>query len=266
MSNPGGRQLIVILLSTTATGAILLACGLLVLLSLGSGWTFPGLAPDRLDFAPWKVFVSDRDGLLSSVLTSTGISLTVGSVGTLAGLVIGRTVRHYQSDSLRFLVYVPFVIAPVVAGVCLYDLLIRVRIAGTVTGVVFCQSIFATSFAAVCFSELWTRRTDRLETLIRSLGGSTLAVWRHAVIPESRGLMFVCFLQTSLYSWLDYGLVSIVGGGNVQTLTSRMFGYIREASVNQAAQAALVLLLPAFTGSLITAVFYLLRRTEDHLN
>lgn len=251
------------ILTTLVTGFIVLMYGLLVLLSLGSGWTFPNIVPDRLNFDPWKAFTSDRDGLLKAMLTSTGLSLTVGSIGTLMGLLIGRAIRRYESGTLRFLVYLPFVVSPVIAGVCLYDLLIRLRIAGTFTGVIFCQSVFATSFAAVYFSELWTRKVDRLESLVRSLGGTTWSVWRHVVIPECSGLISVCFLQTCLYSWLDYGLVSIIGGGNVQALTSRMFGYIREASVNQAAQSALILLLPALAGTVVTAVYYLLRRSGD---
>ena len=82
------------------------------------------------------------------------------------------------------------------------------------------------------------------------------------MIPQCSGLIAVCFLQTCLYSWLDYGLVSVIGGGNVQTLTTRMFGYIREASVNQAAQSAIVLLTPAIAGFVVTAAFYFRRKTE----
>ena len=39
--------------------------------------------------------------------------------------------------------------------------------------------------------------------------------------------------------------VLVVGGGQVETLTMRVFAYIREASVNQAAAASLVLVAPA---------------------
>ncbi len=265
MSSSASKQpsLAIRLIIAAAAAGIVMSYGLLLILSLGSGWTFPNLLPDRMNFVPWRAFASDRDVLIKALLTSTGLSLIVGGLGTFMGLVIGRTVRRWNSETVRFLIYLPFVVAPVIAAICLYDLLIRLRVAGTPAGVIFSQCIFATSFAAVYFSELWTRKTDRLEDLVWSLGGSTFAVWRHVVIPEGSGLIVVCFLQACLYSWLDYGLVSVIGGGNVQSLTLRMFGYIREASVNQAAQAALILLLPALAGSIVTAVYYFLRRAED---
>ncbi len=244
------------------SGTIVVSYGLLCLLSLGSGWTFPNVLPDRMTLAPWKNFLSDRDGILTAMLLSTGLSLFVGCVATLCGLLIGRTIRRTQSTTLRFLVYLPFVLAPVIAGVCLYDLLVRLQLAGTFMGVILSQLVFAISFASVYFSELWSRRTDRLESLVRNLGGSSWSVWQHVVIPQCSGLIAVCFLQTCIYSWLDYGLVSVIGGGSVQTLTTRMFSYIREASVNQAAQSALVLLTPAIVGLVVTALFYFRRTTE----
>jgi ABC-type Fe3+ transport system permease subunit len=62
-------------------------------------------------------------------------------------------------------------------------------------------------------------------------------------------------VQTGLFSWLDYGLVSMIGGGHVSTLTLRLFALIREASIHQAALASLLLTLP----SLLAVAFLFLR-------
>lgn len=237
-------------------GCIAVPYGMLLLLSLGIGWTFPQILPDRLNLAPWQWFVADRDGLQRAMLTSMMLSLSVGAVATGAGLLIGRAIRRSGSAVLRFLVYLPFVISPVVVATSLYDLLIRIHLAGTTLGVFLSQLIFATAIAAVFFLELWSTRTDRLESLVESLGGGTIAIWKHVVIPEGRTLMVICFFQSALYSWLDYGLVSLLGGGHVVTLTSRLFGYIREASVNHAAMSSLILLLPVMLG---VGVFCVLR-------
>jgi len=239
----------------------LLPYALLLVLSLGSGWTFPRLLPDRLDFAPWRNLVSDRDGMVRSVATSTVMSLVVATIATAGGLVIGRAVRSTRSSALRFLMYVPFVVSPVIIGICLYDLLVRLHLAGSPAGVVFAQSIVALSFAAVLFSEMASHRTDRLELLVRQFGGSPRDVWRHAVWPQMSGLIVICFVQTALYSWVDFGLVSVLGGGRVPTVSTRVFAYIREASVNQAAMSGLILLAPALAGIALTAA--LLQRRSD---
>jgi putative spermidine/putrescine transport system permease protein len=242
--------------------AMLLPYALLLVLSLGSGWTFPRLLPDRIDFAPWRYLVLDRDGMLRSIATSVVMSLFVATVATAGGLVIARAVRSTRSTTLRFLMYVPFVVSPVIIGICLYDLLVRLHLAGSLAGVVFAQSIVAQSFAAVFFSELWSHRTDRLKLLVRQFGGSPRDVWRHAVWPQMSGLIVICFVQTALYSWVDFGLVSVLGGGRVPTVTTRVFAYIREASMNQAAMSGLILLVPALAGIALTAA--IVRRRSDH--
>ena len=244
----------------TATALLMLfPFGLLILISLGSGWSFPRLLPDRLDYAPWKHVFSDRDQMLVAMRTSVLMSLTVATFSVTGGLFIGRTIRRTRSSLAEFLVYLPFVISPVVVGICLYDLLIRMQLIGNILGVILLQTVFALSFSSVFFSELWSPRSERLEQLVRNLGGSHWDVWRHAVFPQISGLILVCFVQTALYSWLDYGIVSMIGGGSVSSVTTRLFGYIREASVNQAAQSSLILLAPALLGFLVTSSVYFLR-------
>jgi putative spermidine/putrescine transport system permease protein len=236
---------------------------LLVLLSLGSGWSFPHLLPDRLDLAPWRHVLSDRDGMLAAIATSAGMSLAVGALSTAAGLLIARSIARLPSPVWRFLIYLPFVTSPVVVGVCLYDLLVRLRLSGSMAGVVLTQLIFATAFASIFFSELWSDRAERLEGLVQNLGGGRWAVWRHAVYPQMAGLIVICFLQAALYSWLDYGLVSVVGGGHVPTVTTKVFAYIREASVNQAALSGLILLTPALGSFYLAGWISTWRRKRD---
>lgn len=234
-------------LAIPAFAVVLLPYLALFVISLGSGWTFPSLVPDRMNFAPWQHFASDRDDMLAAAVNSIAMSVVVAVTGTLGGLLIGRFVHRSRSMFWRFLIFVPFVISPVVVAVCLYDLLVRLRLAGTVTGVVYAQTMFATAFAAVYFSEQWSPRVDRLEQLVENLGGSRWTVWRHAIVPTYVGLILVCLLQTALFSWLDYGLISVIGSGHVSTVCTKLFSYLREASVNQAAHASLVLLGPTLT-------------------
>lgn len=236
---------------------------LLVLISLGQGWSFPVLKPDRIDLSPWLRFLADRDRLTEALATSLGMSLIVGIVGTFCGLWVGRAVRHSAGQLPRFAVYLPFVLSPVIVGISLYELMVRLNLASTFLGTVLVQLMFATSLTGVYFSEFWSPKVDRLEQLVKSLGGGRWAVMRHALWPSLSRVIVVCFIQAALFSWLDYGLVSVVGGGRVRTVTVSLFGFLREANVNQAAQAALVLLLPTVAGFLVSST--LLRTQRTHL-
>lgn len=226
----------------------------LVLLSLGSGWSFPSLLPDRIDGAPWRNFWNDRDGLLAAAQSSALLCLAVSVPATVAGLVTGRMLRRGTASFWLFVAYLPFVLSPVIVGICLYDLLVRIGLASTYGGVIALQFLFAYSFASIFFCEMWSPAIERAEQVVATLGGSRWAIWRHAIWPKARGLALVCWIQTALFAWLDYGVVSIVGGGNVKALTLMLFSYLREASVNQAAQSAIVLLIPPLIALAIGAV------------
>jgi len=235
---------------------------LLLLLSLGSGWTFPEILPDRLHFGPWHSLLVDRRAFAAALATTVSLALPVGLVGTAVGLVCARALRgSCRPGLLRFAVYLPFALSPIIVAVCLYDLFARLGLAGSYTGVFLAQLLFATAFGTIFFSEFWDARTDVAEHLVAALGGNRRAVWRHAVLPRAGGLILLCFLQTVLISWLDYGLVLFMGGGRVEPLTLRLFGYIREGSVNLAALASLLLLLPALGG--LTLVPFLLKTRSD---
>jgi ABC-type nitrate/sulfonate/bicarbonate transport system ATPase subunit/ABC-type spermidine/putrescine transport system permease subunit II len=236
--------------------AILAPYGLLVLLSIGSGWSFPNLLPNRLDAAPWRRWAMERNGLASSMATSLMLGTTVGTVATALGFFIARSLGGRPSNGWRFVAYLPFVSSPVILAAALYLPLAWTGLAGTIAGVAAAQLTVATAMAAIYFSDSWDRRADRLEMLAASLGGGTLAVWRHAVWPRSRGLLLVAFANAAFFSWMDYGFASLVGGGQVPTLTVRLFATLREANVNHAALAALTLLAPAACGAFAAAFFF----------
>lgn len=228
----------------------------LLTLSLGSGWSFPGLLPDRIDFGPWRD-LAIFSGLSSAALNGLLLSAATGLVSTTCGLMLSRCIRR-MTGKLRRLgqaaVLFPFAISPAVAAVCLFDLSARIGLAGTFTGVLLCQSIFGSAAATVILLEGWGETAERREQLVRMLGGGTLDVWRHAIWPQVRGLLRICFLQSALFAWLDYGVVLHIGGGRVPTLTLRLFTLIRESSVNHAALATLLLLSPAMLALTILSI------------
>lgn len=237
----------------------LLNFALLIVLSLGTGWTYPRLLPDRIEATPWINFFSSRSSLLRSTLVSLGISVVVASVSTMLGLLTGIGLRRGRSRVWLFVAYLPFVLSPVTVGLCLLDMSIRLGLASTYSGVILAQTMFAYGFATIFFCETWDIQIDKRVQLVVGLGGSRVDVWRHAILPRAWPLIVVAWTQTALFSWLDYGLVSVVGGGVIPSLTLNMFAYLREASVNQAAQSALILFLPSL---LSFAIASLLLRTK----
>lgn len=221
----------------------------LVWLSCGSGWEWPRLVPSRMDGLAWQRALSGSNG--RAALQGAGLSLTVALCSTVSGLLISRCLSEAGSLRVRGLLYLPLLTSPAIAAGCLFDLMARIQLAGSWLGVFLVQCVYGTSFAAVLFAGVREPASRRREQLVRSLGGGDVAVWRHVVLPDVRGLLPLCLFQTALLSWLDYGLTTVVGGGRVQTLTMRLFSQIREGGVSQAAASSLLLTVPALVALLM---------------
>jgi putative spermidine/putrescine transport system permease protein len=234
-----------------ATVAALLAAVCLVpfaylaALSVADPWTFPALAPEGWSLARWGRMLTGAGALGPSLSLSLGLSLTVAIASTAAGYVTGKFIAYHPwRRRLLVLAYVPFVMAPVILGVCLMYLFLRMRLAGSVAGVMLAQTMFAYGFSIIFFNAFWSARLKAMEDLVATLGGTTAEAYRRVLLPVSVGMLLICFFQTFLISWFQYGLTLLVGAGKVQTLPLKVYDFVSEANMYYAALASCLLVLP----------------------
>lgn len=226
----------------------------LALQSVGGRWDYPHIFPQSFNANSWRVIFSAGQ-LGQSLLLSLGISTSVGVCATIAGFLTSKYIAyHRRRRTLLYLAYVPFVMSPVIFGVCILFLFIKLRIADHLLGVIVGQGIIAYGFAIVFFARFWNAELRAMEDMVYTLGGDTWTAFRCVLIPVARGTLLVCFCQTFLISWFDYALALIVGGGKIGTLTIRLFGFITEANMQLAAVSGLFLIAPPI------ALFWLNRR------
>ncbi len=217
----------------------------LITLSVAATWPFPALIPDGFDGSRWRAILGGSNALGTSFLLSMIISLIVAVFSTAAGYITGKYIGyHPRQQSLLFLAYVPFVMSPVILGTCLMYLYIKAELTGSVPGVILAQLMFAYGFSIVFFSAFWNQEIKALENLVYTLGGSTSQAYRKVLIPVSRNALLICFFQTFLISWFQYGLTILIGSGKVQTLPVKVYEYIGEANIYYAALASCLLILP----------------------
>ena len=217
----------------------------LAVLSFAGAWPFQDVLPSRWTAERWAVVLSGRGGLAASFGLSVLISAAVALLATVCGYVTSKHVAyHSRRRLLLFLAYIPFALSPVLLGVCLLYVALRTGLSGTVAGVVLAQTIFAYGFAIVLFQGLWSSHLRGLEDLVRTLGGSTWQLYRRVLVPLSKGMLLLCFFQTFLISWFQYGLTVLVGGGRVKTLPLKVYDFVGEANVFYAALASCLLIVP----------------------
>jgi putative spermidine/putrescine transport system permease protein len=216
----------------------------LALASVAGPWPFPDLLPSGLRFDRWGMALRGEGGLGASFAISLLLSTIVAAVSTACGFVTARHIAyHRQRRRLLLLAYVPFALSPVILGVCLLYVAIRIGLAGTFVGVVLAQTIFAYGFAIVFFLGWWTPATRALEDLVHTLGGEA-ALFRRVLVPLARGMLLLCFFQTFLISWFQYGLTQLIGGGVVKTLPLKVYDFVFEANPAYAALAGCLLAVP----------------------
>ncbi len=226
----------------------------LTLQSFALRWNYPEAFPREFATAAWQT-VFQSGTLTTSLLLSLATSLSVGSLATAAGFLTSKFIAyHPRRRTFLFLAYVPFVISPIILGTCLLFLFIKVGLADHLLGVIVAQGIIAYGFAIVFFVRCWNAPLQAIQDLVHTLGGGTWAAYRRVLIPLARGPLLVCFCQTFLISWFDYGLALVIGGGKIQTLTVRLFAFITEANMPLAAVSGLFLIAPP------VALFWLNRR------
>lgn len=217
----------------------------LAVLSVAGPWEFPELLPSGLRLDRWSGVLGDDRGLGQSLGISLLVSTTVGLLASSAGFVTARAVSvHRRRQALLLLAYLPFAASPVVLGVCLLYLFIRLGLVASLPGVVLSHTIFAFGFAVVFWTPFWNEEKRAFVDLVRTLGGTTGEAFRRVILPLSRGPFLVCFFQAFLISWFQYGLTILVGSGKVDTLPLRVYAYVNEANLGYAAVASVLLALP----------------------
>ena len=215
----------------------------LLLLSISHDWFFPDLLPRRLHFELWLKLIQGKMKLGSSFLLSTFISSLVAALATCFGFLTGKYL-HHRSNSLFFLAYAPYVLSPVIMGVCLIHLYLKLGLMGNIKGVILAQLSFAFAYSLILFRSFWNANILAMEELVYTLGGNVWQAYRTVLIPMAKPLLLLCYFQTFLLSWFQYGLTLLIGAGKVQTLPLKVYDYIFEANVYYAALASCLLVLP----------------------
>lgn len=217
----------------------------LIVLSLAGTWIFPQVLPRSFAIERWIILFAGGNDLFSSLVLSLFIAFSVALIATFSGFFTSKYLAYHSSRSFWMrLSYFPFVLSPVIYAAVLYYYFIQMDLSGNFSGVILAQLLITYPYSVILFSGFWSKRMQHMEQLVQTLGGNRWDTYRRVLLPMAQGLLLVCFFQTFLISWFEYGLTTIIGVGKVQTLTLKVFQYINEANFYNAALSSSLLVLP----------------------
>lgn len=234
-----------LMLSLMASSLFLLPFGYLLVASLAGNWSYPALVPLSWQTSAWRALIGGTNPLFSGFRNSVLIALLIAFCTTLFGFLLSRQVMKYRFPArLIVLTYFPFVLSPVVYAILMQYFFIRWGLSGGLTGVLLAQFLVVLPFALILFYPFWTPQIAGLEGTSYTLGSSFRFTFFHVLLPVAKPQLIVCFFQTFLISWFEFGLTATIGLGKVKTLTLQVFEYVGEANIPYAAVSSLLLVLP----------------------
>lgn len=217
----------------------------LLMLSLAQQWRFPDVFPETFTLINWKNLMQNENNLLQSLGVSVIISTVVAALATSLGFWMSRAIAfHPRKNLLTSFTYLPFVFSPAIFASVLNFYFILFNLSGIIFGVMLAQLFITLPYALLLFVDYWDLKLKSLEDLAFTLGGNSSQAFLKVIVPVSKNMLLLCFFQTFLTSWFDYGLTSVIGVGKIQTLTVKVFQYIGEANPFYAAVSSCLLIIP----------------------
>ncbi|MEP7194874.1 MAG: ABC transporter permease [Saprospiraceae bacterium] len=216
-----------------------------LVLSFASEYYYPEMFPANLTISHFVQMIQTDSSILECLFTSLIISLSTACLSTLFGFIVSKSLAYHSKKKLfQMICYLPFAFSPVIFAYCLNYFFNSFDLSGNAFGIILAQFIVTFPFALILFMNHWSVNLKASEQLVYTLGGSVWQTYKLILIPMSKSIIIICFFQTFLISWFDYGLTSVIGLSKVQTLTIRMYQYINESNIYFAALGSCLLIFP----------------------
>jgi putative spermidine/putrescine transport system permease protein len=179
--------------------------------------------------AAWKEFQ------LGSVLWVT--TEIVGAVVVLA-LVLGVPAaytlarRDFPGKRLLMLLFLlPLMVPPITYGIPLATVLYKLRLAGTLNGVILANLIPAVPFVILVMTPFIEQIDRNLESAARVFGASTLQMFRHVLVPLLAPGILAASLLVLVRTIALFELTFLTAGPDSQTLVVALYYAVFAAGV-----------------------------------
>ncbi len=218
-------------------------------------------AAKYLTFPPpgWSLQWYDRYFGSREWMTATWRSFEVGVltmavaaiVGTAAALALRRQFRGRSVVNLVILA--PMVVPVIITAIAIYGLYARLRLIGTIPGLVLAHTVLALPFVVVVVGASLRGFDERLELAAQNLGANRWQTFRLVTLPLIRPGVMSGALLAFITSFDEIVIAIFISGARSPTLPKQMWDGIRTeidptiAAVSSLLIAVTVLVMAAIT-------------------
>jgi len=147
------------------------------------------------------------------------------AVGTAAALALRRPFRG--RSLVRLVLLAPLVVPVIIVAIALYGLYARLKLVGTLHGLVLAHTVLALPFVVVIVSATLRGIDDTLELAAQSLGASRAQTFRLVTLPLIRPGVVSAALLAFITSFDEVVVAIFVSGTQAATLPKQMWDGIR---------------------------------------
>ncbi|MEN9231097.1 MAG: ABC transporter permease subunit [Thermostichus sp. DG02_5_bins_236] len=221
--------------------------GVLGLWAFTRVWSFPDGLPQEWSFAGWQWAFDSGSQVGSGFSQSLSIALITTLLALLLGIPAGRVLgRQAVPAWIRLILLLPIITSPLAVLMGLQGVLIRLRLEGTLLGVVLVHLIPVIPYMALVMGSVFSRFDFGYETQARSLGADPWQVWWQVTLPLVAPGMAIGAVFAFLISWNEFLLTFFIGGGRVLTLPMLLYGLLQGGNNTLVATVAILSVLPGW--------------------
>ncbi|MFS8858018.1 ABC transporter permease subunit [Synechococcus sp. H55.7] len=231
--------------------------GVLGLWAFTRAWFFPDALPQAWSLAGWQEFLERGSQLRAAFGQSLQIALLTTLLALGVGIPAGRVLGTRPLPAwLRLLLLLPVITSPLAVLMGIQGVLIRLRLEGTLLGVVLVHLIPTIPYMALVMGSVFARFDRSYEAQARCLGADPWQVWWQVTLPLVAPGAAIGAAFAFLISWNEFLLTFFVGGGRVLTLPMLLYSLLQGGNHTSMAVVALLSVLPGWL-ALLAASFCL---------
>lgn len=215
--------------------------------ALSRTWFFPQVVPRNVTARPALELLGRsstqralRDGLVLSGLV-TAVALVLAWP---AARVLAHSARVVRTVSF-VLLFLPSVLPPVGLAIGVDVALLRVGLAGRLSGVVLAHLVPSLPYTVGVLTAVFRRYDGRIDDQAAVLGATQWQRFRLVTLPLVGGGVATAAAFTFLVSWSQYLLTLLAGSGRIVTVTMLLYNALSGANAATVSTLALIVLIPA---------------------
>ena len=242
------RRITSLTASVLVVSAILLPLIPILIWSFAYRWYFPELFPSAWSLRAWTYLLSGTSQVRRGVTQSVLIASITTVISLAIGIPAGRALGLYQfrgKKLIQFLILAPTIVPGIAAVMGIHVLFIKLRLTGTLPGVVLVHLIPTTPYVTMVMTSMFANYNSEYEEQARTLGATRWRVFLSITLPAIFPGLLVGGMFAFIISWEQYILTLLIGSGQVITLPVLLFSFA--GSGNNATTAALCILFVAPT-------------------